>query len=248
MLARVPGGARVLWVYRYLRDKAHLSRYKDTEDLFTSYFRTNAFNDFQDGESLSGSGSTIAYTESARRGIEDLIRRLSVRTILDAPCGDYNWFRLIPRSDDLQYIGGDIVEPLVARNRSLFANSNTSFVKLDIIKDPLPAADLWLCRDCFFHFSYKDIFQTLQNFLRSEILFLLTTTYTECLENTDMPTGAFRQINLELPPLSFCQPRLYIDDWVEGWPVRKLGLWDKQTLSDALATNKRLQRANKSRP
>jgi hypothetical protein len=173
---------------------------------------------------------------------------LNVRTILDAPCGDYNWFRLIPRSEDIQYIGGDIVEPLVARNRSLFANANTLFVKLDIIKDPLPAADLWLCRDCLFHFSYKDIFRTLQNFLRSEIRFLLTSTYTECLENGDLPTGSFRQINLELPPLSFCRPLRYIEDWIQGWPVRKLGLWEKQTLADALATNKSLNRANKSLP
>lgn len=63
-----------------------------------------------------------------------------------------------------------------------------------------------------------------------------------------MPTGSFRALNLELPPFDFCKPLLYIDDWIEGHPIRKLGLWEKQALTHALAANKRLQQTNRDYP
>jgi hypothetical protein len=245
ILRRIPGVTGALQAYSFWRQWFHLRRFKGTQDLFTSYFRNNEWGC---AESRSGPGSTIAFTETVRKGIEDLIGQLVVRIILDAPCGDYNWFRLIPREENVHYVGGDIVEPLIERNRSLYGTNNTAFVKLDITRDRLPGADMWLCRDCLPHFSYKHIFQTIHNFLRSEIPFLLTSTWTECTENTDMPTGSFRALNLELPPFDFCKPLLYIDDWIEGHPVRKLGLWEKQALTHALAANKRLQQSDRNYP
>jgi len=59
----------------------------------------------------------------------------------------------------------------------------------------------------------------------------------ECTENTDIPTGYYRQLNLELPPFGFCKPMVYIDDWIEGYPVRKLCLWSRQALGSCVASN-----------
>jgi len=77
-------------------------------------------------------------------------------------------------------------------------------IKIDITNDPLPEADLWLCRDCFIHFSNKDIFNTLINYLNADITYLLTTTYPNTRKNKDIHTGDFHPINLEFPPFNFC--------------------------------------------
>jgi hypothetical protein len=76
-------------------------------------------------------------------------------------------------------------------------------------------------------------------FLRSEIPYLLTATYPECRRNDDIVTGAFRELNLLLPPFGFPPPRRTLEDWIEGYPVRQLGLWKREELRDALASKSR---------
>ena len=67
--------------------------------------------------------------------------------------------RLVERPE-VHYIGGEIVPEFVEANNARYANDNTRFILCDILKDELPAVDLWLCRDVLFHFRYADIFQT----------------------------------------------------------------------------------------
>jgi hypothetical protein len=54
--------------------------------------------------------------------------------------------------DGMEYMGGDIVEKLIQQNQSKYGDPHTRFITIDIVKDLLPQADLWLCRDCLFHF------------------------------------------------------------------------------------------------
>jgi SAM-dependent methyltransferase len=234
MLMSLPGGIGLI----------EKLRFKTLQELFTHYYEENVWGD---QESVSGSHSTIQYTENIRKEIPRLIAKLGVRRILDAPCGDYNWFRFVPRNKETTYIGGDIVEALVERNQKAFGNDSTSFRRLDITSDELPRADLWICRDCLFHFSDRNIWRAIQNFFRSDIRYLLTTTYPHSKENKNIPTGGFRFLNLELPPLSFPKPIASIDDWIEGYPVKKLALWERKELSDVLAPNKAMQRMAKCR-
>ena len=238
LLRKVPWGVKVLKAYSYRVERSRIRRFKDPEELFTSYYSNNRWDNI---ESLSGPGSTLEYTENIRKEIPELIKRINVKKIFDAPCGDYNWFREVQRSKNVNYIGGDIVEPMVRNNQELYKNDNTAFIKIDITIDRLPDADLWICRDCLLHFSYKDIFRTIRNFLKSDIRYLLTSTNTGCNKNTNIKTGESRLINLELPPFNFCTPLYSIDDWIEDYPVRKLSLWEKGMLRNALLSNKNLQ-------
>jgi hypothetical protein len=73
------------------------------------------------------------------------------------------------------------------------------------VNNVLPRADLWLCRDCFFHFSEHDIFLALDKYLKSDIAYILTSTHY-CDVNSDTPTGEFRLLNLQLPPFSLGKP------------------------------------------
>ncbi len=217
ILMRLPGGVRLI----------ERLRTRTNQELFAQYYETNVWGD---PESVSGSHSTVKYTDNIRKELPALFAQLGVRRILDAPCGDYNWFRLVPRDREATYLGADIVAALVDRNQTAFGNDNTSFRHLDITHDPLPQADVWMCRDCLFHFSDANIWLALDNFLRSDIRYLLTTTFPESTANQNIPTGNFRLLNLELPPFSFPKPIATIDDWIEGHPVKKLALWERDAL------------------
>jgi hypothetical protein len=233
----VPGGSKLSKLvssYR-LRHGVGVGGRRDPKDIFTYIYDQKRWGR---SESVSGPGSTLQYTENIRREIPNLIQELNVRRLLDAPCGDYNWFRLIPRVNDFAYIGGDIVSALVQRNQDAFGSATTGFLELDIITQPIPTADMWLCRDALFHFSDKQVFRTLANLLSSNVRYFLASSYTESVDNSDIPTGYFRHINLELPPFCLGIPMICIDDWIEGHPVRKLCLWERSVLADRLRTNR----------
>lgn len=149
--------------------------------------------------------------------------------MLDAPCGDYNWFRRVDRGD-VRYTGADIVRTLIESNQRQYADDTTGFVQLDVTRDPLPDADVWMCRDCFIHLSYELIDAAIANFERSNIRYLLVSTYPDVGENHDIPTGHARNLNLQLPPFGFSAPLTEIDDTAEGFERRVLGLWERGRL------------------
>ena len=65
-------------------------RMMDAEAVFNSIYRNNTW----DGdESISGPGASLRHTEAIRRELPLLIERLGIRTLLDAPCGDFNWMK-----------------------------------------------------------------------------------------------------------------------------------------------------------
>ncbi len=224
-------------IANYLEKKRLAKIGRNAKEIFHHHFITNEWGN---DESVSGAGSTIQYTENIRKKIPKLISELRVTSILDAPCGDYNWFRFINLETDIIYIGADIVEPLIERNNSLYGKGKNKFIVLDITNDALPKVDLWLCRDCLFHLSNHDIALAIRNFLDSDIRYFLTTTHPACNRNYDIPTGTFRFLNLQLPPFNFGQPIHVINDWIEGNPIRYLALWERETLKKRLDIKKML--------
>ena len=170
-----------------------------SEWIFRRIYRRNAWGD---SESKSGPGSSAFRTRPLRPQITQLVRDLEVRSLLDIPCGDFNWMRLteLPGVD---YLGADIVAELVERNRSLHGGPGRRFVRLDMRRDPLPRADLVLCRDGLVHLSFADIGRALERIRESGSTYLLATTFTDHGSNRDIATGAWRPLNLEIPPLCF---------------------------------------------
>jgi len=247
---KLPGGKALLRMReRSLAHRMFAQRHaglnaESAADVFRHHFESNSWGN---AESVSGAGSTLQYTENIRKELPALVEELGVRVILDAPCGDFNWFKAVEWKTPVSYLGGDIVEPLIERNQILYGTEGRRFLHLNIINAPLPSADLWLCRDCLFHLSERDIFLALDNFLHSKIEYLLTSVHGQCELNTDIPSGWFRLLDLRLPPFSLGQPIRLIDDWIEGYPVRHLALWRRDDLKDRLGRNKAFQRAIRNR-
>jgi len=175
----------------------------------------------------SGCGSSLHYTENLRRELPKLIEGFAIRSLFDAPCGDFTWMRAIQFPEQFSYLGADIVEPLIQQLRA--RHTEHVFLHLDLTTDPFPAADLLLCRDCLIHLSFADIAKIFVNCLNSPIRYLLTNSYLSA-PNLDITTGEFRPLDLLSPPFGFGAPIAAIDDWVQGFPPRSMMLWEMKSI------------------
>ncbi|WP_295389133.1 class I SAM-dependent methyltransferase [uncultured Thiodictyon sp.] len=215
---------------------SYLIKRGNAEAIFTEIFTRNHWSN---DESVSGDGSTLAYTENIRTELPILLGKLSVKKIFDAPCGDFRWMRcVLDNCKGISYIGGDIVKPLIEGHNSKFRNISTEFIHIDLINGRFPPADLMICRDCLFHFSFRDTRSVLQNFLESEIPFLLTTTHLKngaMVRNHDIKTGEFRRIDLFAEPYFFPENTVCrINDGRGPDYERAMCLWTREQIATVL--------------
>ncbi len=199
-----------------------------SQDRFTLIYERNAWGS---KESASGSGSTLVMTESIRTSLPIIFNKYGIESMLDVPCGDFNWMSKVDIQDVI-YVGGDIVEPLILDLQKKFTSNNVSFIQVDITKDVFPKSDLVLNRDCLFHLSFEDILATLGNFLISESKYFLSTSHVNQghFLNSNIRSGGFRLIDLFTDPFNFPKDvHFEIPEPSEGsLPPRNLYLWDRK--------------------
>jgi hypothetical protein len=202
------------------------------ERLFTRIHRGNVWGD---PTSISGGGSNLAQTATLRSALPDVLRSLGVRSLLDAPCGDFHWMREVDLGLE-RYIGGDIVDDLVRRLQRTDGGPGREFRRLDITEDRLPKADAILCRDCLVHFSFRQIDAAVRNFRRSGAVHLLATTFISRDENRDIITGDWRPLNMCAPPFDWPEPVLLIDEGCtqsdSAFADKSLGVWELAMLPE----------------
>lgn len=208
------------WLGSSIREPASLA----VEDVFTTIYRENRWTD---SESRSGPGSTLARTLVIRQLLERLVRELRIKTLLDAPCGDFNWMKEVALPVETQYIGVDVVRELIADLQGHFATPRRRFLALDFVRDRLPRAELIFCRDALVHLTLADIQRALDNFRRSGSKYLLATTFPATSENLEIATGGWRTLNLERPPFNLPAPvQLHSDGCPHPeYADKALGLW-----------------------
>lgn len=202
-------------------------------DRFTRIYEKNYW---KGAGSRSGGGSSLAYTENLRARLPELLEKLEVQRVFDAPCGDFHWMQEVVAAGDFAYIGGDTVPALIERLKQR-EGPGIEFCVFDITQDEFPDADLWISRDCWFHLSNADIWRSLDRFMRSNIKYLLATSHVNenAFENKDIRTGSFRRIDLFSPPFDFSRAVLHeIDDWIPPYPERKMYLWERSQLAAAV--------------
>lgn len=209
-------------------------RTRTTEQVFSGIHRNRAWDN---PESLSGPGSTLAATENLRRELPRLFERFKIKSVLDAPCGDFHWMSHVDLSG-IDYTGADIVPALVEADLHRHAAPGRRFVHLDLLTSDLPDADLLLCRDCLIHLSFENIRRLLDNICGSNIEWVLCSTYPLITANTDNYTGGCRPLNVEIAPFNFPEPRLRIDDGgsrEQPDTYRQMALWRREDLTHGLA-------------
>ena len=193
--------------------------------LFQQVYQANGWGS---SESVSGSGSTLDATAQIRATLPPLWQRLGIRTLVDAPCGDFHWMRHIVHHLD-NYVGIDVVSDLIEKNQP-YSSAAIHFRRGDLTKELLPKADAILVRDCLVHFSYRDIDRALENIRRSGIRYLIATTFPG-VENRDYHSGGWwRPLDLEGLPFALGKARERMPDSCsddnEARAVKALGVWD----------------------
>lgn len=233
---RVVGSFRL----RGLRVAMHACRWLRLPSSWLGRLRQETFrkmfhqNDWGSSESVSGPGSTLEATVEIRTKLPDLLRRLKVKTLLDAPCGDFNWMPLVLKEVEINYIGADIVPELIKGNSAKFGGERIKFIVLDLATDELPATDLLLCRDCLFHLPLNDVLAVLRRFADSKIPYLLATNHPGCAANAEIIPGEFRMLNLHRAPFGLPAPQLEIkEDDLRGCG-QVLALWTREEVRNAL--------------
>ena len=197
------------------------------KSIFTDIYQNNAWNGT---ESISGTGSTLEQTKHIIYGIQDIIEKYDIKSILDIPCGDFNWMRHVDFGDT-SYIGADIVPDIISSNKE--QHKDVTFAVLDISEDRLPDADLIITRDCLVHFSFADIIKTMKNLKGCSYQYILTTNFTHRALNTDIITGHWRTLNLKTYPFRLPDSLMDLSERCtenDGIYIDKcLSLWDKKS-------------------
>ena len=137
---------------------------KSVKEVFQQIYEQNRWGN---EESVSGHGSDLLQTEHLRPQLQQLFSDLSIKSVLDIPCGDFNWMKTLDLSE-ISYIGADIVPDLIEKNLKNYASSKRDFQVLNLVNDTLPTVDMVLCRDCLVHLSYENIHLALQNIKKSK--------------------------------------------------------------------------------
>lgn len=181
-------------------------------------------------ESKSGPGSTMEETDIIRQHIKQLAKDKEIKSVVDVPCGDFNWMKDIVYSFE-SYTGCDIVPEMIQDNQK-YANSIIKFQELDLTQDgiEIPEGDLLIVRDVLGHLTLEGGKKAIQNILKSKCKYLLTTTWYslndenyylnhENKDNTvtvdanwERGAAAFYPICLHSAPFNFPKPELYIEE------------------------------------
>lgn len=193
---------------------------------FQNIYRRNWWGS---AESVSGCGSEVERTASARKGLIQWLRDNQIHSLFDAPCGDFNWMESVLNSAPVTYIGGDIVFDLIARNAQK-APSDCQFLTFDILVDDPPEVDAWLCRDVLIHFPNAAVQLILKKFANSTIKYFLATHFEDTTEHPDIEYGKYRPVNLCRHPFNWPAPVHLIFDGDKTDTDRYIAVWRNPTL------------------
>jgi Methyltransferase domain. len=99
----------------------------------------------------SGPGSLFRNARPYVEFVANVLSRHGVRTVVDVGCGDWQmWPPGMFASID-RYVGFDVVEPVIEKNRAVFGSSRVEFHVADATRMTLPQSDLLLCKEVLQH-------------------------------------------------------------------------------------------------
>ena len=128
-----------------------------------------------DNFSVSGCGSQMDdSTKNIRENLYNFLKKYNIKSIADIPCGDFWWMRHVDLFD-INYMGGDIITPQITKLKYSFPEND--FQRIDLRIDKLPNVDLLFSRDCLFHLSNTDKQMVFNNFISSNIEYLLMSNH-----------------------------------------------------------------------
>lgn len=188
--------------------------------------------------------SSINGTVNIAQDIENLFDQYNIKSMFDAGCNDCGWMSKVIDHTKVAYQGGDISLAMVAHVWRMRPELDVQVH--DATTDPFPQVDLLFVRDVAIHLNNADKKKLWQNWLDSEIPWILITHNKEINPNNKPPTDAFysnkdleynqtlpeAMANWELEPWCFPSPIEQI--WEYGPGGRCLALWHRTQIENLL--------------
>ncbi|MBR9915356.1 MAG: class I SAM-dependent methyltransferase [Algicola sp.] len=156
------------------------------EQIYDEHLWGGTDFDFYSGEGSHDPKIVNPYLEAVSSFLESHNKSL---VVCDLGCGDFNIGKQLLKYSKC-YIGIDIVEKLIERNKTRYQEGHLQFDCMDIVKDELPKADCAILRQVLQHLSNKEI-ETLSKKL-SIYKYLILTEHIPIghfIPNSDMITG-----------------------------------------------------------
>jgi len=189
------------------------------KDIFSNIYDNFGFGS---RESRSGPGSELLETAKIREKIVKLIKEKNIKSVVDIPCGDFNWMKEIVDHFE-SYVGGDIVPQAIKINNEIFSSDRVKFIEFDLINQEIPKCDLLIVRDVIGHQPLSVGLEMVKNILKSDCKYLLSTSwynlfdrnYHKKHENRTVEFGRFYPVNLMSYPFNFPEPNFIIEEDVQ---------------------------------
>lgn len=162
-----------------------------------------------------------------------LFKKWNITSIFDAGCGERHWMQHNQfEQNNIQYSCGDISTATVNYCKETWPNLDVCLH--DLTTDPFPEVDLLFSSDVVIHLNNRDKLNFLNNFLNSNIEYLLITDNTG-VANLDFEyTDDFPEASVDWlkDPWNFPAEIDYIDDYT--YSGKNLKLWSRSQIYSTL--------------
>ncbi len=183
----------------------------NNKDIFSIIYKDRLWGFEENQEFYSGPGSheskiTKPYIKCI---IQQFKKYSDIKTVLDLGCGDFNigqeLFQYVNK-----YIGLDVVEKLINRNKSLYLDTSIEFYCKDIVQDELPDGDCVLIREVLQHLTNSEIAKILNKIIKYKFVIITENIpYGTFKSNMDKIKGPESRhylqsgVVIEDPPFNF---------------------------------------------
>ena len=192
----------------------------------------------KEGVSKSGFNATLRSTKRLRAALPRLFETYQIKRFVDAPYGDFFWMQHVDLSG-IEYWGWEISHTLNDFNQQ-FANETRHFALGDITSDTLPSADMLMVRDCLVHLTFDMRWAFFENFVASNIPWLLITSWVRPENRWVYKNGGEKSFNMRAEPFSFGPPVEFVLETADSLPAgeesnletthRGMGLWHRDVI------------------
>jgi hypothetical protein len=176
--------------------------------------------------------SSINGTFVVRQGIKQLFVQCNIKSMFDAGCNDCGWMNELLHGLEIDYQGGDISPTLIDYVHKTFPDRAVQVH--DATTDAFPNVDLLFVRDVAIHLNHADKRRLWQNWLDSNIPWILITHSPDYNQDhnqdfeykNDNPFISLNtHVNWQVDPWGFPAPVDQVWEYIEGG--RCMALWNQ---------------------
>ncbi|MBK0382836.1 hypothetical protein I5M32_07670 [Pedobacter sp. SD-b] len=131
---------------------------KSAEALFTEIYQKNYWGKPQGkNRFFSGTGTSNANTNLYIAFLIGFIKKHQIKNVFEIGCGDFTIMEKVLGQVAVNYVGSDVVKPLINDLNTRNLNKDQNFIFIDAIEDEYPDAELCIIRQVLQHLNNQQI-------------------------------------------------------------------------------------------